>query len=251
MERIEIISRKLEELKNLDKRYSIFGSSRHKQKLGNRLREEEIIQIEKENRVVISADYKEILQRLGNGGAGCGYGLESLNLREIDPPYIGTDEILRDYQGIEGQIGMVDISKVSGYIKLFDYGCGLETGLIVKGKEKGVLIRFDCDGRFGKIENKSLLDLYEDWLDESLMEMKRVEYKLKKLPITEVIKREWEEKNFSIRGMIYSLMDITAPKSQHNTNEYGEQMKKLHKKWLSKLENQGKVQNWVREEDQN
>ena len=80
MEKVEVIKEKLNELRSLDKRFSIFGSSRHKYKLNRTLAEKEINRIESDNNIVLSIEYKEILKHLGNGDAGCGFGLEKLNL---------------------------------------------------------------------------------------------------------------------------------------------------------------------------
>ena len=91
---------------------------------------------------------------------------------------------------------MVDTDEISGYIKLFDFGCGMEYGLIVNGEEQGALIFFDCDGRFEKIEHKTLFDIYEAWIDNSLETLKRVQNKLEEMPLQDVIDSEWELKNF-------------------------------------------------------
>lgn len=209
MEKIKIIKEKLQKLKNLDKRYSIFGASRHKYQLKSTLSEQEISKIEKENGIFISKEYKEILKNLANGGAGCGYGLEPLTLNKINPPYIGTKQLLRNCENPqEIDLDMVDIDEISGYIKLFDYGCGMETCLIVNGEEKGDLIFFDCDGRFEKMETKGILEIYENWLNESLLTLTRVENKLKEMNnVQDVIDNEWALKNFSIREMVFSIIN--------------------------------------------
>ena len=213
MNRIEAIKEKLEELKDLDKRFSIFGSSRHKYELNKTLSDEEINKIEKDYQISISNNYKEFLKYVGNGGAGCGYGLERLELKNINPPYIGTQKLLRNWDDPRKiDCDMVELDEISGYIKLFDYGCGMEYCLIVNGEEEGGLIFFDCDGRFEKIEDKSFIDIYENWLDESLNTLRRVKKSLTENSVEEVIKEEWANKNFSIRGMIYSIMDVDPPK---------------------------------------
>lgn len=233
MKRIEIIKEKLNELKNLDKRFSIFGSSRHKYKLNRTLSENEINQIEKENQIVLSDDYKEIIKNLGNGGAGCGYGLEQMRLNKITPPYIGTKQLLRNWKNPKKiECDMVELDEISGYIKLFDYGCGMEYCLIVNGEEKGGLIFFDCDGRFEKKENQNLLDTYENWLDESLSTLNRVKIGLIKNTVEEVIREEQANKNSSIRRMIYSVMNIDKPKNPHHKNEYKKEIEMLRLEWL-------------------
>ena len=43
---------------------------------------------------------------------------------------------------------------------------------------------------------------------------------MNKFPVEKVIEDEWNNKNFSIRAMIYSILNIDAPKFKHNTEEY-------------------------------
>ncbi|MFT5917940.1 MAG: hypothetical protein ACI81T_004457 [Bacteroidia bacterium] len=94
--RIKIIKEKLSELRELDKGFSVFGSERHKFQFHDTLTEEEIQQIESENGIIISKDYRLVLTHFGNGGPGGGYGLEQLSLKNIHPEYVGTDFLLRN-----------------------------------------------------------------------------------------------------------------------------------------------------------
>jgi len=222
MQRIENIKEKLKELKELDKKFSIFGSSKHKYEFNQTLKEEEIRKIEIENNIVLSNDYKNILMYLGNGGAGCGYGLERLNTENVNPAYIGTDKLLRNWDDPKRiDLDMINLDELSGYIKLFDYGCGMELCLVVNGKENESLIFYDWDGRFEKIENKTVLDFYEDWLNKSLDTLKRIEQKLTCLSLQEVIDSEWLLKNFSVKHMIMSIINA----------ESVEFLEKSYKKW--------------------
>ena len=233
MERFEIIKEKLKELRNLDKRYSIFGSSRHRYQLNDTLTEKEIGQIETENKIVLSDDYKAILKHLGNGDAGCGYGLEKISLKNINPPYIGTAKLLRNWEDPENvDYDMVELDEISGYIKLFDYGCGMEYCLIVNGEEEGDLIFFDCDGRFEKMENKTLLQTYEYWLDSSLNTLRRVHKKLEELTLQEVIDSEWELKNFSINEMVLSILNAEPPRERGSAADLKSFMEIEHQKWV-------------------
>ncbi len=236
MERINIIKEKLEQLKELDKKFSIFGAGRHKYNLNPSLNGQSIIEIEKENGITISNEYRQILTQLGNGGAGCGYGLESLTLENINPPYIGTKQLLRNWDDSKRiDLDMVNLDEISGYIKLFDYGCGIETCIIVNGEEKEELIFFDCDGRFEKIESKTLLDIYENWLDESLSTLTRVKNKLKSMSnLQDVIDDEWGLKNFSIKGMIYSIIEAETMVNGATRDDLQEYLDGQFKKWKDK-----------------
>lgn len=238
MERIEIIKDKLKELRNLDKRFSVFGADRHKYRLNQTLNEKEILQIESENKILLSTEYRDVLKYLGNGGAGCGYGLESLTLKNVSPPYIGTKKLLRNWEDPKKiDLDMVNIQEISGYVKLFDYGCGMETCLIVNGEEQGKMICFDCDGRFEKIENKNILDIYEDWVDESVNILKRVEKKLNEMTLQEVVDSEWNMKNFSIKGMILSLMNAEPLRGGYSANDLKEHLESEYKNWKNKIKN--------------
>jgi len=55
-----------------------------------------------------------------------------LNLTKINPPYVGTKYLLRNWEDPKKiECDMVELDEISGYIKLFDYGCGMEYCLIV------------------------------------------------------------------------------------------------------------------------
>lgn len=232
MKRIEIIKEKLNDLKSLDNGFSVFGSGRHKYKWNKALSEKEISQIEADHQIILSTEYKELLEYLGNGGAGCGYGLEKLSFKNINPPYIGSNVLLRNWEDPkEIECDMVETDEISGYVKLFDYGCGMEYCLIVKGEEKGGLIFFDCDGRFEKIEDRTLFDAYEGWLDSNLNLLGRVLQKLDEMPLQEVIDSEWALENYSVKEMILSVMNAEPMEGSHSGNDMKMHLEKEYKKW--------------------
>ncbi|UII32198.1 hypothetical protein LVD17_00070 [Fulvivirga ulvae] len=241
MTRITEIKNKLEELKDLDKRYSVFGSNKHKYQLGKPLSAKEIERIEKQNGITLSDEYKIVLTELGNGGAGNGYGLECLSLNNISPPYKGTEHLLRNCDDPNQiDLDMIDIEEVSGYIKLFDYGCGMEQSIVVTGEETGTLIFYDCDGRFERIKDKGILDLYEHWLNTNIELLKRVKDKLENLTLEEVIASEWTLKNFSIKHMILSIMDAPLLTNSYSGNDLKLHLEREYSKWInnkSKKEN--------------
>ena len=94
-DRIKVIKRKLEELKTLDRGFSIFRSSRHTYQLNPTISEDQILEIENENGIILSKEYQQILTLLGNDGAGCGYGLEALSCEAHCP------SIYRDSKAFE------------------------------------------------------------------------------------------------------------------------------------------------------
>jgi hypothetical protein len=231
MEAIQVIKEKLEEIKRLDKGFSIFGSHGHQYRMGPTLTMDELAQIETENQIVLSNDYKLILTQLGNGGAGCGYGLEKLSLQHIQPPYPGCDYLLRNWDDpSKVRTDMVDIDEISGYIKLFDYGCGMEYCLVVNGPEQKELIFFDCDGRFEKTNGMTLLDIYERWLDEGIKALRRVKKKLSQMPTEEVIDSEWKLKNYDVKKMITSVKKGDPSIGVRSGNDMSGRVQTDHKK---------------------
>ncbi|MFT5917939.1 MAG: hypothetical protein ACI81T_004456 [Bacteroidia bacterium] len=110
--------------------------------------------------------------------------------------------------------------------------CGIETCLVVNGKEQGDLIWFDCDGRFSKLTGKSILDLYESWLSNHLSELKKVEGKLQKFTLQEVIDTEWEAGNYSIKEMILSLIGSKRDESINSGAKMDEFLKQEYGKWM-------------------
>ena len=231
MDRINRIKEKLEELKNLDKRFAAFGANTHQYRFNPVLKLEDIKQIEEKYSIYLSEDYKQILMELGNGGAGYGYGLEPIMFDFITPPYKGTEFLLRncEYPKVI-ECEMVDLEEISGYIRLFNLGCGMEYGLIVNGKEIGDIIFFDCDERFKKVNNKTLYDLYEEWLDENLIIFKRVRKKMDEMSLQSIIESEWEMKNFSVKSILLSLMDVESIAG--NGNEKNKYLERVYKNWI-------------------
>lgn len=72
---IELIKNKLIELKEIDSRFEVFGSSSHKYELNNSVSENDISEFERLNNCILPSEYKEFLIKIGNGGVGPSYGL--------------------------------------------------------------------------------------------------------------------------------------------------------------------------------
>jgi hypothetical protein len=97
------------------------------------------------------------------------------------------------------------------------------------------VIFFDCDERFEKLEQTSLLDMYENWVVGCLASLTSVKEKLIKNPVEAVIQEEWANNNFSIHEMIYSIMDVNAPVPKPHTDEYKRLMESMRLTWLGTL----------------
>lgn len=94
------IEEKLKQLKSLDKRYSIFGSSHHRYILNSPLSVKEISFAEEEYEVSFPSDYKDFISRIGNGGAGKSYGMSMFGIRDyyrVNEAFKGVDYLLKKH----------------------------------------------------------------------------------------------------------------------------------------------------------
>ncbi len=76
-EQLKRIQSKIEQLRQLDKNLTLFGSNRHKYNLNPKLSEDTLLNFEKTHNITLPEDYKEFLTKIGNGGVGPAYGLET------------------------------------------------------------------------------------------------------------------------------------------------------------------------------
>jgi hypothetical protein len=195
---------------------------------------QEVLQIETKYGISLSEEYKVLLTQFGNGGTGPGYGLVPLSLKHIHPPYAGTDFLLRNWTDPgKLDIEMVDSDEISGYIKLFNYGCGSQTCLIVNGVETGSLIFFDSDECFYKLKHNSILQIYEQWLENELTLIKRVYNQIQELPLATVIDLEWKLENYFIKDIILSLINASPITGGHSRTEIDQHLKKEFAIWKS------------------
>lgn len=95
-----MIEQKIKELSFIDKKFSVFGSSKHQYKFNKVLTEKELTNIENLNNIILPKDYKDFLIEVGNGGAGRGYGLSKFSISKyniIEKPFKGTEYLLKKY----------------------------------------------------------------------------------------------------------------------------------------------------------
>jgi len=229
---IEHIKNRILELRQLDTNFSICGAQIHQYEWNQTLNEKETDQIERENNIYLSDDYKDLLMKLGNGGVGPGLGMAKISLDEINPPYPGTTFLLRNCKNPNIiNDDMVNVDEISGIINLFNYGSGITCSLIVTGVEKGDLIQYDYNGRFQKLKS-DINALYQDWATNHLTILKRVQQKLLEIPLDELIDSEWQLKNFSVREMVLSLIHAKPNNISSRTTE--EYLQEVYKAWETK-----------------
>lgn len=205
---IERIKAKLEQLKQLDKHFSLFGSRKHRYNLNPRLTDKEIRDFETKYEIKLPEGYVLFLTDIGNGGAGPFYGLEpfknvlfnDLEYRRpespLNPakPFLHTapwnlefgptvseedneEEYERQYE--EFSEAYADVEQRNGVLAVCNYGCGISLNLVVNGQEYGHLWTDDrgndngiypsCE--LGNEDKITFLDWYELWLDNSLKEI--------------------------------------------------------------------------------
>ena len=196
--RLGRVEEKLARLKRLDRRYSIFGSSRHEYRLNPPVPKERIVEFEEKHGVHLPFDYRCFIRFVGDGGAGPFYGLgqledgvymdmdsrrtefqldlsrpfphiEAWNLEYVDDP---DDETKRRAYEEE----YFDRRHAPGLLRLCNFGCGVFINLVVNGPESGNMWtddRINDNGIFpsqelGNDEKLKFIDWYELWLDQSI-----------------------------------------------------------------------------------
>ena len=177
-ERIERIKVKLEQLRQLDSDFELFGADSHQYSLNPVLTMNQVREFERAHNVELPADYVAFLTLLGNGGAGPFYGVNTLEEsricyyddseranhiyfdlakpfphaeswnaeRELEELYTKIDEA--NEQGDEeleqklfDQKWEIIGGEEHDYGRLFisHYGCGIRISLVVNGIAKGTM----------------------------------------------------------------------------------------------------------------
>lgn len=177
----DILSR-LEELRQLDPEFKVFGSNSHRYKLNDPCETVEIEHFEREYGVVLPDDYRLFLTQCGNGGAGPFYGLFPIRhydgaggplerwtqgdgiigvLREpfphgdpwnlgserLTPPDTFTSDIEEHRWHEEFDTEYWSPRVANGCFPIADQGCAYRSVLVVAGAENGHVW---TDGRAGQ-----------------------------------------------------------------------------------------------------
>jgi len=169
------------------------GTSEHRYKMYDVISEQELGTIESLLGVRLPEEYRDFLLYVGNGGAGPGYGLYSLQksvemLDGADPSveFPHVDAWTPTFEG-EGAEAQYEYEKwlslpehANGALPIVAMGCGVELLLITSGPERGNVwvddranadsIHPDRDGHWISSRREppiSFLDAYEGWLYKS------------------------------------------------------------------------------------
>jgi len=195
MNHLERIKQKLDHLRQVDTRRTIFGAESHQYLLNPCLSEWQIRSFEQSYAIHLPDDYRSFLQAIGNGGAGPYYGIIPLEqslrdwCREEDPLYPSKEfplhtslELYTLGSGADFDRYMISYY-TQGTIDICDYGCAIYFMLVVNGSEKGSIWVDDraSDGgifaltqRIGQHRHVDFLTWYENWLDKSIQAVQGV-----------------------------------------------------------------------------
>ncbi len=196
---IETVSRKLFELRNLDTQYRIFGSSSHEYELLPTKPENQLREFEKKYNITLPEGYRDYLLLVGNGVAGPGYGLESLESSLyvdldskkadslIDPSkeFPLTEKWNLDFEELDEDEYFQQKDEIyfaskweNGLLRLSNFGCGIWVNIVVNGPEYGNIWIDDRCNEGGIYPDRDdthrrldFLTWYEIWLDKSLSEI--------------------------------------------------------------------------------
>ncbi|MEA5571535.1 SMI1/KNR4 family protein [Calothrix sp. UHCC 0171] len=148
----EKLKNKLSQLVHLDTNFEVFGSESHQYILNPCLSEKELQDFELNFQVNLPEDFRNFLLKIGNGGAGPGYGFLGLNIDNFQngqlfqPDFLAQDfslkhewndlDLLQEMNGSKVSV-YFDQKFIQGSIAVAEYGCGIQARLVVTGEERG------------------------------------------------------------------------------------------------------------------
>ena len=152
----------------------------HDHALGKRLSERKLREIEKRLRVQLPAAYRGFLKTIGDGGAGPGLGLSSLEQalagqRRVARSFPWSTEdaqrLVHQRAGGDPQATVGDATLVPGVLRLGDDGQGGQAFLVVSGEQRAKVWTSSPRGwhpnhfvRSGRPVQHTFLTWYEAWL---------------------------------------------------------------------------------------
>ncbi|WP_431137635.1 hypothetical protein [Psychroserpens mesophilus] len=155
-ERYIIIQDNLKKIKGLDPNFEAFGSSNWKYEL-HKFSELDISLFEKNNKINLPTEFREFIIELGFGASPV-YGVNRQIFLNIDKWEIEAGEDEEDYEEYK--------PLYSEHIVIAEYGCGIESVIIVNGEYKGE-IWHNSDYGLDKL-NDSYYDWYLKWTENLL-----------------------------------------------------------------------------------
>ena len=194
-EYLRIIEKKISDLRERDKSYSIFGSEDHKYKFNPKIPAQVISAFEKNHNITLPKSYKDFITKFGNGGCGPKYGLMNLELGVFDTPhYPEESEIIRlsnifkfkTFWNMEDfptedlcawEAEYEDSKWTDGMLRICHEGCGTFSNIVITGEEKGNIWIDDRanDGgiypvnHYAGKKTTTFFEWYINWLDDSII----------------------------------------------------------------------------------
>jgi hypothetical protein len=167
IESIQSIVQKVNTLKRLDAKFSVFGSSSHRYEL-IRISDAQHQRLLKQN---WPEEYVAFLHLVGSG-AGPYYGIHQPSFEDAEDVWLLDESVEEESVDSEEDIRQRMIAAGATrntIIPICDYGCGERFMLAVAGPRTGSLW-FDYGFGDNSIEplTSSFLEFYESWLDHSL-----------------------------------------------------------------------------------
>lgn len=158
--KIALLQEKLEQLRERDKGFTIFGSSNHQYIMNRCLSEAEIQAFEKKHKIELPIDYRSFLLHIGNGGAGPGYLMYKLDhywgyrhneekaqkrpdflsspFKHTTPWNMSREPVVtKAMTHLEFNREYFKPAYIQGSIMIAFYGCTTEARLVITGTEYG------------------------------------------------------------------------------------------------------------------
>jgi hypothetical protein len=197
MVNLDILKRKLDLLRTLDKNMELFGASEHKYQLNSCIALSDLEALENENKIKLPADYRDFILYFSNGGAGPYYGIFPLEKLVIGVPgHLLTQPFLYkswwngikppdwwnyEQTSIQREMDYFDEYHLQGSLRVAHEGSGYYLLLVLTGPERGHIwgdYRVSDGGimPITRFENNDYLSTnrldfvswYESWLDFGL-----------------------------------------------------------------------------------
>ncbi|RKN85950.1 SMI1/KNR4 family protein [Paenibacillus ginsengarvi] len=189
---LDRIHTKLEKAMRKDTDLEVFGASSHRYKVQEKLTGKALEDWQAKHRVTLPEPYAQFLMQVGNGGAGPYYGMYSL---EEATSYTDTnalaakcalhpgmskeewnqlaEPLISDENITDPEYDAARAKVLGGMLCIGTQGCEYDMYLVLEGKHRGRIVYtadFYPDHPFFFVYEDSLLDWYERWLDEIILD---------------------------------------------------------------------------------
>ena len=217
--KIIVLQNKLNKLKKLDRKKTVFGSSTHQYR-SKPISSKKIQQFEDQNNISIPEELRLFLTEIGTG-AGPDYGIYNLstileeyenlnewldNISAPDKNFELTNEDARELiqQKKDNHEGFFykRLNTVNGLLPIQTQGCTYYSFIVLNGEQRGKIWYLDTNDfdvlPAGIVGELSFFEWYEQWLDESLESLGQLDMNdQKEWEQPSVDKRNWLKKLFS------------------------------------------------------